>query len=226
MEKIYSRGRIKLNKDKRVIIKLIIIIIIAILVARHIIKVINPIIEAECKNIAKKVATNISNEEATKVMSNYKYEDLVIQVKDNNGNVTMVESNVITINEIISDIPVKIQEQFDKIDQSKFNLYLGNILGLKIFSASGPKITVEINHIGNVETDLRSEFIDAGINQTLHKVYLQVICNVEILTPYSTIQEQITNQVLLAEAVIIGTVPNTYYNLEGMTRDNSIDIIE
>ena len=59
-----------------------------------------------------------------------------------------------------------------------------------------------------------------------NKIYLQVICNVEILTPYSTIQEQITNQVLLAEAVIIGTVPNTYYNLEGMTRDNSIDIIE
>ena len=46
------------------------------------------------------------------------------------------------------------------------------------------------------------------------------------MTPYHTIEEQIINQVLLAEAVIVGTTPNTYYNLEGMTKENVTDIIE
>ena len=80
--------------------------------------------------------------------------------------------------------------------------------------------------IGNLDTDLRSEFIDAGINQTLHKIYLQVECEVVILTPFDTIEEKITNQVLLAESVILGTTPNTYYNFEGTSEGDELEIME
>ena len=79
---------------------------------------------------------------------------------------------------------------------------------------------------GSVETDLRSEFQEAGINQTLHRIYLEVRCNVSILTPYDTMTETIVNQVLLMEGVIIGNIPQTYYNLEGLNTEQTIDIIE
>lgn len=79
---------------------------------------------------------------------------------------------------------------------------------------------------GTVETDLRSEFKDAGINQTLHRIYLEVRCNVNILTPYETITETITNQVLLTEGVIIGNIPDTYYNLEGLNSDQLMEVID
>lgn len=79
---------------------------------------------------------------------------------------------------------------------------------------------------GNVETDLVSQFSHEGINQTLHRIYLNVSCTVTILTPFDSIDENITNQVLLAEAVIIGDIPSTYYNLNGMNSDNLIDIVE
>lgn len=79
---------------------------------------------------------------------------------------------------------------------------------------------------GTVETDLKSEFKDAGINQTLHRIYLEVKCNVNILTPYNTITETITNQVLLTEGVIIGNIPNTYYNLEGLNNEQTMEVIE
>lgn len=79
---------------------------------------------------------------------------------------------------------------------------------------------------GTVETDLKSEFKDAGINQTLHRIYLEVRCNVNILTPYETITETITNQVLLTEGVIIGDIPDTYYNLEGLNSDQLMEVIE
>lgn len=80
--------------------------------------------------------------------------------------------------------------------------------------------------IGNIETDLKSEFRAAGINQTLHRIYLEIRCNVIILTPFQTIEEPVINQVLLAEGVIVGEVPNSYYNLEGISKDNALDIIE
>lgn len=78
---------------------------------------------------------------------------------------------------------------------------------------------------GTVETDLKSEFKEAGINQTLHRIYLEVKCNVNILTPYSTIKETIVNQVLLVEGVIIGNIPDTYYNLEGLNDEQNMELI-
>lgn len=80
--------------------------------------------------------------------------------------------------------------------------------------------------VGNVETELFSQFSQAGINQTLHRIYLSVSCNVTILTPFDSIEDNITNQVLLAEAVILGDVPSTYYNLNGIKSDDLIEFIE
>lgn len=93
-----------------------------------------------------------------------------------------------------------------------------------MLAGRGPGIKIAISSIGNVETDLRSEFTTQGINQTLHRVYLQVKCQVNILTPFDNISREITNQVLLAESVIVGTIPNTYYNLDGL--NGSSDVLE
>ena len=90
----------------------------------------------------------------------------------------------------------------------------------------GPDIKIKMMTDGTVETDLRTEFKEAGINQTLHRIYLEVKCNVNILTPYNTISETIINQVLLVEGVIIGNIPEAYYNLEGLNDDQLIDIVE
>lgn len=98
---------------------------------------------------------------------------------------------------------------------------------MKLLAGRGPGVKIRISSIGTVETDLRSEFTAQGINQTLHRIYLEVKCNVNILTPFHDIEKQITNQVLLAENIIVGNIPNTYYNLEGM-KDSSeaLEVIE
>lgn len=96
-----------------------------------------------------------------------------------------------------------------------------------MLAGRGPGVKIRISSIGDVETDLRSEFSAQGINQTLHRVYLQVKCNVNILTPFDNISREITNQVLLMENVIVGNIPNTYYNLEGMNgSSDALEVIE
>lgn len=80
--------------------------------------------------------------------------------------------------------------------------------------------------IGNVETELVSQFSHAGINQTLHRIYLNVKCKVTILTPFNTIEESIANQVLISEAVIVGEVPSNYYNLNGLKEDDLIELVK
>lgn len=146
--------------------------------------------------------------------------------KTAHGNITMISANVIPVNEIISDIAIKIQEELNKTDNSKFKIRLGSLTGTKLLSGRGPELEIKISTIGNLDTDLRSEFFSSGINQTLHKIYLQVECQVVVLTPIDTIEQTITNQVLLAEAVIVGTTPNTYYNFDGMSKENVLEAIK
>ena len=133
-EKIFSRTRIKLpnikhiNLDKRKklgkVIMIIAIILIAIIVVEMMLKAITPIINEQCSGMAKAIATRVSNEQATKVMEGYEYEDFCSVVKDNDDNIKMINVNMITINKIISDIPVLIQEELDKEENNTFNIKL------------------------------------------------------------------------------------------------------
>lgn len=241
MDKIYSRRRMCFlnlerlgyqgkaplpKKQKLKMIKIIGIVLIAVVTAYFIVEAISPILDKQCMNIAKSVATKISNEQATAVMAKYQYEDLCTITKDSKGNITMISANIIPINEIISDIAVKIQEELNKTENSKFAIRMGSFTGSRLLSGKGPKIEITMSTIGNLDTDLRSEFTSAGINQTLHKMYLQVECEVSVLTPFHTIEEKIKNQVLLEEVVIVGTTPNTYYNFEGISSENVLEVLE
>lgn len=87
--------------------------IIAFSVAKLILDAVLPIFNELCKNRAKSIATMISNEQATMVMSQHTYDELFSFEKDNNGNIVMIKANVIPINEIISDVANKIQNQID-----------------------------------------------------------------------------------------------------------------
>ena len=236
--KIYSRPRIKFPKiffakggdkslkRKQKITKIFIIMVIAFSTVKIVLDAISPIFNALCEDKAKSIATIISNNEATNVMKDHTYDELFTIEKDNDGNITMIKSNVIPINEIISDVAVKIQNSINERGKENIKIAIGSFTGSKLLSGRGPGIPIKISSIGNVETDLRSEFSAQGINQTLHRVYLQVDCEVSILTPYNTISEKVSNQVLLIENVIVGKIPNTYYNFDGIDSSNVLDIIE
>ncbi len=239
-EKIYSRKRIiiprvqyyktnntnKNYKKQKSIIKILIIFIIEILVARNIINAINPIIDTQCVNQAKNIATIITNEQSSIVMGKYKYEDLATVIKDDNGKIQMVKLNIIPVNEIISDVAIRVQNELNNVETADMGIPLGSFSGSKLLSNFGPKINIKISCIGNVGTDLKSEFKSVGINQTLHQVYLDIDCEVMILTPYNTKNEKIKNQVLIAESIIVGEIPNTYYNLDGVDSSSAMKIIE
>lgn len=238
MSKIYSRPRIKIPKilllksgdknfvKRQKIVKIFIIMVIAFSTVKIVLDAILPIFDTLCKDKAKSIATIITNEQATVVMREHTYDELFTIEKDNDGNITMIKSNVFPINEIISDVAVKIQNEIEDRGREDIEIALGSFSGFKLLAGKGPGVPIRISTIGNVETDLRSEFTAQGINQTLHRVYLQVVCEVSILTPYKDITQEITNQVLIAENIIVGKIPSTYYNLEGINENNAIDVIE
>ena len=126
MSKIYSRPRIRIPKifltnigdknfrKKQKMTKIFIIMVIAFSTVKIVLDAILPIFDTLCKDKAKSIATIISNEQATVVMREHSYEELFTIEKDNDGNITMIKSNVFPINDIISDVAVKIQNEIDK----------------------------------------------------------------------------------------------------------------
>ena len=123
MHKIYSRFRIRIPKinnlkkfqnDKALkMAKIILILVIAFSTVKVVLDAVSPIFDTLCENKAKSIATIVSNEQATAVMSEHTYDELFSIEKDNNGNISMIKANVIPINEIISDVAVKIQQKID-----------------------------------------------------------------------------------------------------------------
>lgn len=155
MDKIYSRKRFLIPKIKskgsmlstsngwnkyrinnfgsKKLVKfiIIIIIIIAIIIANKIISTINPIMDTMCIDMAKSIETKISNEQASAVMEKYKYEDISNVVKDEQGNIKMIQMNIVTVNAITSDVAIKIQEALENYNSEEFSIKLGTFTRYK-----------------------------------------------------------------------------------------------
>ena len=136
MHKIYSRPRIRIpkiffrarnemkNKKARKLIKILLVVMIAFLTVKFSLDSVLPIFDTLCENEAKSIATIVSNEQATNVMREHSYDDLFTIEKDAEGNITMIKSNVIPINEIISDVANKIQIELDNKGRDNIQIAL------------------------------------------------------------------------------------------------------
>jgi sporulation protein YunB len=106
---------------------------------------------------------------------------------------------------------------------------IGNFTGNELLAGRGPKIEVKIVPVGSVSTDYKTEFISTGINQKRHRIYLEIKSKMTIVAPFTNKTVEVINNVNVAETVLIGNVPDTFYNLEGLTdftTDDSMNLID
>ena len=161
-----------------------------------------------------------------KKLNNIDYKDIVSIEKDEVNNTNILKTDVVIINRIASDIALKVEKKLQNNRNEEINIPVGALTGNKYLAGMGPSIRIKVIPTGNVITELKTEFEAQGINQTMYRIYLELKCETNILTPYKTIEQEIINQVLLVETLIVGDVPQTYYNLEGLENKNTIDVIE
>ena len=230
MDKIYSRWRIKipdfrkLNSVKAILLIMFFSCMISLAIF---LKSAYPVFKASCETAASSKGNKIINDEVYKVMKNYTYNDLISIDKDTNGRISFIEANSVSINEIITQINSNIQKEFDKIPTITVYINMGAVSGIRALKNVEPKFDVELESAGNIKSNIRTEFSSVGINQTHHKIYLDIDARVGILTPFSAFGKDINTDVLISEAIIVGEVPETYYNLEGMNEtEDTYNFIE
>ena len=143
------------------------------------------------------------------------YDRIVYFEKDLNGRITALKTNMSEMNRLKTDILHIINDQILALDTSELGIPVGSILLPEIFSGKGFVIPVRILSIRNSDASFVSHFSQAGINQTLHQVCMEVYIDVAILVLGETSSFTMTSEVVVAETVIVGDVPTTYLQTGG-----------
>ena len=143
------------------------------------------------------------------------YDRIVYFEKDLNGRITALKTNMAEVNRLKTETLNLINDEILAQDTENLGVSLGSLILPEFFSGKGPSIPVRILAIRNSDASFQSEFTEAGINQTLQKLRMDVIVDVTILVLGQTETFTVSSQMVVAETIIVGDVPATYLQTGG-----------
>lgn len=143
------------------------------------------------------------------------YDRIVYFEKDLNGKITALKTNIGEVNKLKTDTLNIINDQILANEDSQMGIALGSLFLPEIFSGKGPQIPVKILSIRNSDATFESSFTQAGINQTMHQLKMCVLVDVSVLVLGKTVSFTVSSDVVVAETVIVGAVPDTFLQTGG-----------
>ncbi|MEG0777353.1 MAG: sporulation protein YunB [Oscillospiraceae bacterium] len=178
------------------------------------------------KNISSQIALSDATDLITATINDtinekmregqYNYDYFVTLQKDSDGKVTAIAANMARINIMSSEI---LQEVITATNSGKLNLNipLGNLLGSNLLLGRGPDIPIKIIMLTSSYADFRNELVSAGINQIKHQIILEIRVEIDVLMPWEVKSTEVLSEVLIAETIIVGDVPDTYLSFQQPT---------
>lgn len=141
---------------------------------------------------------------------NIQYDRIVFFEKDVSGKITALKTNMWEINRLKSAILELINKQILGLDASEIGISLGSLLLPEVFAQKGPTIPVQVLTVRNSGAQFESHFSQAGINQTLHQLHMVIQVEGTVLVLGQTVSFSVSSDVMVAETVIVGDVPNSF----------------
>lgn len=142
------------------------------------------------------------------------YGDFVTLEKDAAGKVTSITSNTAENSRFKRQVVEAAARQLGALDSGALGVPLGTLTGQPLLSGVGPSVRVRVDSVGEVTADFSNSFTAAGVNQTLHRVSLDITATVYLFLPGEVLPVSVSSSVCVAETVIVGETPDTYLNLE------------
>lgn len=210
-----------LKKQFKKIMAIIVVIVIILLIFSF---MVNPVIMDTVEIKSKALATKaINSSVADVVMSSIVYDDLVTIISDEFGNISMIQANSLEINNLNKDLAQTCEKKISEYGVKGVTIPIGTFTGIPLLVGRGPSISVKMTPIGSVICKFNSHFETAGINQTVHKIYVNIVASVSVVLPLSTRKINAEQQVLISESVIVGQVPEVY--LQSDTLDTLLNFV-
>ncbi|WP_326908582.1 sporulation protein YunB [Sedimentibacter sp. MB31-C6] len=212
-----------MKKYKRTYIQIIaMFLVIFSIISYYYIEVsIKPTLKSICEVNAKVIATQIINSTVREEIEKDELkEQILIPTYDNDGKINMIRTDALVMNKISSNIAKSVQDKIVNLENQSFKIPLFSALDNQLLSNRGPDLKFTIFHQGSVIVDFITEFEESGINQTRYKIYITVSVDMRIISPATTSSITVSNNLLIAEIVIVGEVPDSYMSFPSLREAN------
>lgn len=206
--RIYGWTEIGKKCTLKILIPLLMIVIGGVLIIIRVSPMISGLAMADATDIMR----DLIGAAITEVLSTgeFDYSELVTLEKGADGTVAALVTNMQKINILQTKVAETVLNNIDQLGDIVIRIPLGSITGISLLSGTGPKLNVKLLSITSVDTTFSDAFTSAGINQTRHQIIMNVSIEVGVVLPTETPCDVVTMSVVVAETVIVGTVPQTY----------------
>ena len=172
-----------------------------------------PVVKSVSAEEIRAVTISAVNDAVLDVLKDMpEYTNVVTFHYDSEDKVNLMQVNGTVVNGIIQKITMKAQERLSDLGIRGISIPLGSLTGMLSLSGKGPSVKVKTIPIGSVNATLFSEFDEAGINQTNHRIFIRLDTNVSVVIPGANNVVNTVTDVVIMESVIVGKVPDTYLN--------------
>ncbi len=207
----YPSRRRKLRFRLFLVGALALIITVAVLFHLNVTRVLKSIAEANMRSIT----TVAVNDAIYYTLSDgVRYEQLISVERGPDGEILSITSDPLQINRIARDAAYMSQQSLQTMSEEGVDVPLGAFFGIEAWAGFGPKIHMKIIPISNVACRFVSKFEEAGINQTKHSIYLEIVADISIIMPSGTSNFASLTEVLICESVLVGKIPDTYFQTD------------
>ncbi len=141
------------------------------------------------------------------------YSQLVNLSTNASGEVISIESNVMSINRLKTEIAARVEREIERISAIDIEIPIGTLLGIQLLHGKGFDVGMSVEPLGAAKTTVISEFNEAGINQTLHRIVIQIDAEVDAVIPGFSTRVPVSTSIIAAETVIVGRVPEAYTHI-------------
>ncbi len=165
------------------------------------------ILSETCVKSAEEITIDAVNNVVLESLSELKYSDLAEVSLDNSGNIKMINIDVVETNKIARTVSIKTKKLLEQKIKNGVPVPFGTLSGLAYFSGAGKTIFLQVVTVKNVYCDFSSDFLEGGINQTVHRIYLIVKAEVTVVIPGVKNEAEFDSEILLCESLLVGKVP-------------------
>lgn len=190
-------------------------VLLALLMIHTIHNALRPPLVALTENRIRNQIIHVAEEAVGEVLyrQGASYSDMVSLQTGKSGEITILSTDTVQLNQLRNAVMEQVITQVEDLDTEELGIPLGLLTGWDLLSATGPKLPVRVLSVASASGSYRNDFISAGINQTLHRIFLDVTILVRVLLPGGIVETEVMVPISVAETVIIGQVPQTYLNL-------------
>lgn len=171
-----------------------------------------PVAQSVATGKAKYIMSDFINSSVVEDMENSGdiYSQITKVERNEKNEISAIYTDMKKINFLKSHIASLIQDKIANFKEKTFWISLGTLSGFEILNGKGPKVPMKISIAGNVFTNFNNKFSNAGINQTIHQIYVNIHTKICVTIPGSTCTSESDDEILVSETVIVGKVPRVY----------------